>query len=136
MIDVDWKPDEEKLRQFGWICLGGFALAGLVAFLKFHNIALATVLWGMAILLPIIGLISLKPLRLVYVVLTAVTLPIGFVVSYLALGLLYFGVFTPVGLFFKLRGRDELRRKIERKAESYWIEYGEARSPASYYRQF
>lgn len=136
MIEVDWNPDGKKLRQFGWICLGGFALAGCIAFFKFHSFTGAMIFWGMAIALPILGFISTKPVRLVYVVLTAVTLPIGFVVSHLALGLLYYGIFTPLAVFFRLKGRDELRRKLEPATESYWVECGAPRPAENYYRQF
>lgn len=60
------------------------------------------------------------------------------VVSPIMLGLIYFALMTPVALFFKLKGRDELRRKFEPAAKTYWI----ARTPpgpdgpGSFPRQF
>jgi hypothetical protein len=44
------------------------------------------------------------------------------IVSPLMLGLIYFGVFTPVALFFRLRGRDVLNRKFEPSQPSYWLD--------------
>jgi hypothetical protein len=35
--------------------------------------------------------------------------------------LLYYGVFTPMGLWLRLTGKDVLRCKIDPKAATYWI---------------
>jgi len=43
------------------------------------------------------------------------------VVSPLVLAAMYFGIITPVGMIQRLAGRDQLRRHIDRGAESYWI---------------
>jgi len=40
----------------------------------------------------------------VYVVLTAVSLPIGFVFSYFIMGIFYYLLITPIGLVFRLMG--------------------------------
>ena len=136
MLQVDWKPDTAKLRQFGWICLAGFGLAGWVVLRKFDHRIGATICWSLAVVLPILGLLSTRLLRPVYVVMLALALPIGLVVSHIVLGILYYGVLTPLGLFFRLTGRDALRRRIEPDARSYWIESGKPRPPQSYYRQF
>ncbi len=43
------------------------------------------------------------------------------IVSPIVLGIIFFGVFTPVALIFKLRGRDALNRKFESSQPSYWL---------------
>jgi hypothetical protein len=43
------------------------------------------------------------------------------IVSPIVLGVIFFGVFTPVALIFKLRGRDALSRKFEPSQPSYWL---------------
>lgn len=60
------------------------------------------------------------------------------VVSPIMLGLIYFVVMTPVAMFFKLKGRDELRRKYDSAAKSYWItrEPPGPDGPTSFPRQF
>jgi Saxitoxin biosynthesis operon protein SxtJ len=60
------------------------------------------------------------------------------VVSPIMLGLIYFVVMTPVALFFKLKGRDELRRKYDPAAKSYWITRDPPGpdGPSSFPRQF
>ena len=47
------------------------------------------------------------------------------IVSPLVLGLMFFGVFTPVGLLMRLFGRDAMKRQFDRDARTYW----ENRSP-------
>ena len=47
-------------------------------------------------------------------------MPVGVVVSRVLLGVLFFGLFTPVGLVFKLIGRDALARQYKPEQTSYW----------------
>ena len=44
---------------------------------------------------------------------------LGMIVSPVVLGVIFFGLFTPVALLMKLVGRDELRLKLKNKP-SYW----------------
>lgn len=43
------------------------------------------------------------------------------VVSPIALGILFYLVFTPVGFLMRLSGKDPMRLKLEPEATSYWI---------------
>lgn len=46
---------------------------------------------------------------------------LGKIVSPIALGIVFYGVVTPIGVLMRLVGKDPLRQKINRGAESYWI---------------
>lgn len=46
---------------------------------------------------------------------------LGKVVSPIALGILFYGVITPIGAVMRLVGKDPLRLKIDPDANSYWI---------------
>ena len=46
---------------------------------------------------------------------------LGKVVSPIALGILFYGVFAPMGVLVRLLGKDPLRLKLDAKADSYWI---------------
>lgn len=46
---------------------------------------------------------------------------LGKVVSPIALGILFYGVFTPMGAVARLIGKDPLRLKFDTTADSYWI---------------
>jgi len=43
------------------------------------------------------------------------------IVSPIILGIMFFGVITPVGWLMRLMGKDLLRTKFDRDATSYWI---------------
>lgn len=141
MIEIDLRPDSKKLRQFGYICFFGFGLFGLLvahrmgAWEEPGKWTVPGVLWGLAVLCPILGLAAPKALNPLYVALMIIAFPIGWIISNAALLFIFLLIFTPLGLWFKVIGRDELKRKWSSES-SYWIRY---RSPAvaeSYYRQF
>jgi hypothetical protein len=46
---------------------------------------------------------------------------LGKVVSPIALGILFYGVFTPLGAVIRITGKDPLRLKFDPDAKSYWI---------------
>lgn len=60
---------------------------------------------------------------------------IGSVVSPVVLAIIYFGLFTPVGILTRLGGRDELRLKMN-KDSSYWIQRNAAEKSGSFKNQF
>lgn len=44
------------------------------------------------------------------------------VVSPIVMGVIFFGILTPVAALMRLRGRDVLHRKFDAARESYWID--------------
>mgnify|MGYP006143122933 FL=1 len=60
---------------------------------------------------------------------------LGQIISPLVLGIIFFGIFTPVALLMRLSGRDELRLKFKNKT-SYWILRNEPIQGDSFRRQF
>jgi hypothetical protein len=46
---------------------------------------------------------------------------LGKVVGPIALGILFYGVLTPLAVVIRLTGKDPLRLKLDPAAESYWI---------------
>jgi hypothetical protein len=48
-------------------------------------------------------------------------LVLGKVVSPIALGIVYFGIVTPIGLVMRLAGKDPLRLRREPGAGTYWM---------------
>lgn len=60
---------------------------------------------------------------------------LGMIVSPVVLGIIFFGLFTPVALLMRLSGRDELRLKFTQKA-SHWISRNEPIKSESFKNQF
>lgn len=142
MIELDLRPDRKKLQQFGWICLGGFGvIGGLIAiktgaFGTDGSLHLPVIFWSLALICPAIGSVAPVGLKPLYVLMTLLAFPIGLVVSNVILLLIFLLLITPLALWFRCIGRDELNRKWSREASSYWIKSPESRGPESYYRQF
>ena len=60
---------------------------------------------------------------------------LGMIVSPIVLGVIFFGLFTPVAFLMRISGRDELRLKFKNKA-SHWISRSEPIQADSFKHQF
>lgn len=146
LIEINWNPPRHILRQFGFITAGLLlALAGtakfapqwrIVATIPLRPVTLSWLCGGLALACLLIALAAPRGLRPLYVVLCAIGLPIGWVVSHVIMALLYYGVITPVGLFFRLIGRDALERRFEPAAATYWRRRTPVTDVRRYFRQF
>ena len=145
MIELNLKPETKQLRQFGFISLVAFGVIGGVVVWRNglfgfdfgeHAKTVAYTMWALG---GISGLLSLVAPRLnwpLYVTLIVVTYPIGFVLSYVLMGVLFYGIFTPVAIVFKLMGRDAMHRKFDPDAASYFVPHKPAASKERYFKQF
>ncbi len=141
-MHIDWKPDTTKLRQFGYF--GGCFIIAILAIsvwtgsrvLEGAGFTYGTILIGAAGLLFLLGSVAPVLLKPAFIGLSVITFPIGFVMNFLVLGLLFYGIFTPMALIFRLFGRDAMERKIDKTQSSYWKKVQRTRSPESYYQPF
>lgn len=53
------------------------------------------------------------------------------IVSPIVMGILYFLTVTPIGLLMRLFGKDPLNQKLDREAQSYWVEIDPAKAAQS-----
>jgi hypothetical protein len=109
------------VRQFAAILLAiGLAL---VAAWVFEGTRFVTrgAAWagGVALALGTIGVMYPPFMRPIFLLAMTVTRPIGHVISLVILAILYFGIFTPLGLVFRALRRDALALKGARAA-TYW----------------
>ncbi len=123
MIPINWTPDRKTLAEFSEA--GMFALGMVAAPLALSRgqprLALAS--WALAVLIRLVGLARPGWLGPLFLGLTLATWPIGWATSKIALALLYYLVFTPIALAFRLLGRDALHRKLDPEAPTYWEPY-------------
>jgi len=145
LLDLNLRPDRKTLFQFGFVCLIAFGiLGGLVwwrkAFLFFHlgdgARTVAFVMWGVGALSALFSLAAPGLNRFIYLGIVLITYPIGFVVSHVLMGVVFYLVITPVGLVFRLIGRDPLSRRFDRNAPTYWVKHEEPDDVERYFRQF
>ena len=134
--DLPLNPSPRTLRQFAGLWLLFFLGLAAQQWWGRGRPYAALILALLAVGLGLAGLIHPPALRSVFVGWMLLAFPIGWTVSQVLLAVLYYGVFTPVGLFFKLRGRDSLCRKRAADRESYWEEKPASKDVRSYFRQY
>ena len=120
VIQLNRDPSRKQLNQFGFIWLVFLTFFGVVAWIKFHNPGLAKGLWVAAVVVPVIGWLVPAFMRFIFLGMSYLAWPIGFVVSHVVLALVYYGVITPIGLLMRLVRYDPMKRTFDRAEVSYW----------------
>ncbi len=133
LVEMNWSPTDRQLRQFGMIAL--VALPALGWLWSGGNLAAIAVTAATGAALAVVGWVYPRGLKPVFIGLTLVTIPIGMVIGELAMAVVFFGLIVPIGLFFRLVGRDALQRKLDREAGSYWQPKKQPRDASAYLRQ-
>lgn len=124
-----------SLRKFGITMAVALCAIALIMFFKGSRFTPVATCLSAAFL--ILGLSAPKTLKQFYVSWMALAKALGWVNTRLILMLVFYAVFTPIGLCMRLFGRDPLDRKVEKTRQSYWKkkESGQP-SRARYERQF
>ncbi len=145
LIEINWHPKPSALRGFGLAGIVAFGLFAVAAYWRFYplhwvpegaSVATAVVLWALAAYCALFAAVYPKALMPLYLALTSLTFPVGFVVGHTIAAIVYYVILTPVGLVFRLIGRDALRRSFDLGAESYWIRRKPPADKRRYFRQF
>lgn len=130
---VKWDPTARDLRQFAMAMLIGFGILGALATFKAGSVATGTiVLWSAGAVLALAGLTPGLG-RLAYLAVYLFSGVAGWIVSHVLLVVLYYLVFTPLGLIMRFTGADPLRMRV---SGSMWREARAAGAAANYHRQF
>ena len=137
LIEINWRPSRKELRKFAAITLIASAIISLLLYaLKGLAIQWVAIICAAGFVIFLSSLVYIKITRIIYLSLILVTLPIGYAVSFILLAAFYFLLLTPLGLVFRLVGRDPLGRKFDRDAESYWVAHRRPESLDRYFHQF
>jgi len=145
LVELNLNPDRKTLRQFGVIAFIGFGLLGVLAYyeklifafgLGKVRLTVVGVLVGLGTLALVFSLVAPKANRFLYVGLTILAFPIGFVLSYVIMGTLYFLIIGPIAILFRLFGRDSMHRGYDPDALSYWTDAKPPRDKGSYFHQY
>ena len=134
LIDIQWQPTDRQLRQFGLIALVALPLAGGLWGRGAAGVIAGTAALGAACAAA--GLLRPRWLKPLFVGLSIVAAPVGLVVGELSMALIFFGVFLPIALVFRVLRRDALGLKMERWQPSFWEAKPPAKGPESYFRQW
>lgn len=132
MLKVNKNPSPSEVRRFGLVWMAVVLVLATVLYWC-HRVATAYALFGIGLT---VGCVStLAPLfgRVFYRAWMGLASAINWMVSRLALSILFWGIVTPVAIVFKILRRDALRLKRGRLATSYWQDH-EKIIDASYYK--
>lgn len=135
MVDIDWRPDARALRKFGITVLIGFALIGAVLYWWVEAQRAAEVTWLIGAVLGVPALTGLRLALPGYWLWMGVAFVLGNIMSRVLLTLIYFLVFTPIGLFRRLLGKDPLSLSRP-EGSSYWRNIDGGSERHGYERQF
>lgn len=128
---------EAQLRQFAGLLVVVFGVLFAWSFYRHHGEPTAVSVVGLvlALVVGLPGLASPATIRPVFLATVAVTRPIGHLVSTALMGLIYFGLLTPLALLFRLAGRGPLERHPTADA-SYWAPKSQPQDLRRYLRQY
>jgi len=131
LVEFNWKPTDRQLRQFGIVSTFALPLVGWFWSAPSKTVGILALV---GLVVGAVGWIRPQLLKPIFISLAVVATPIGMVVSELMMVLIYGFVFVPMGLWFRVLGRDAMNRKTEPK-NSYWESVKKNPSVAHYYRQ-
>ena len=148
-MKLQLQPDRRMLRQFAWASL--LLLPGAALFLSWrHGLPLpwAVAMTAVGVLVALaqiaafavseaLGAVLEKAItKPVFQGLMLLAYPIGLVVSTVLIALIFYVVITPIGLCFRLVGRDAMGRRRDPARASYWHDRGAPRPAASYFKLY
>ena len=136
IIEINTNPSRRDLRWFGLLLPVFFAIVGLLVWRRTGSLTSGTILWAGGGLVSALFALWPASRRRIYVGWMYAVYPIGWTVSHLLLGMVYFAIITPIGLTLRLLRRDPLDRGFDREAPTYWAPHDPAQRIARYLRQF
>lgn len=129
------KPTPRILRQFSaaWLILF-LALAARLGW--FHHHVVAGSAAGVVALAGLGGVWKPACVRWLFIGASIAAFPLGWVVTQLALALMFYVVLTPLALVFRWRGRDALGLRRQPGQTSFWITRGPPPEAGKYLKQY
>ena len=123
------------LRQFAGLCLVVFGAIVALGLWRGRPTTVTTAIAAAGIAVGLVGLVWPAAVRWIYTGWMIAVFPIGWTISRLMLAILFYLVFTPIALVFRLIGRDVLRVR-QQDVASHWTPKPGPTSTDSYFGQF
>jgi hypothetical protein len=136
MIQIKTQLTRRELRQFGWVWLVFWLLVGWLVRHQAGAPRAGAAIWGFGLASGLAGFCFPSVMRLCYDALVVVLSPLGWVLSRLVMGLVYFGVVTPIGFLVRMVAGDPMRRRLDPAAKSYWTPLDESATKKEYFHQY
>lgn len=135
LIRLNTRPSPRQLIQFAIAWTVFFLLIAL--FYAWRNpSAPPWPLVALALIPPLIGSIFPGFLRILFVALSAITFPIGFVLSHLVLAALYYLVLSPTGVILRIFKLGFFPKRPDSSLTTYWHSRTRTRERNDYYKPY
>lgn len=119
MLDIDVNSTKEQ-RKFGLSIGGGLAVLGLLRY-WWHGFAhVPYVLWTIAVLGAVFGVVAPAALRPALRVAVPITEAFNWVLTRVTLTVAFYGIITPAALIYRWKSGDPLKRAWQPEAATYW----------------
>ena len=105
-------------KSFGLVFFVIFIIIALWPLLNNGNIRIWSII--VSIIFLILGLLNSKILTPFNKLWMRLGTLLGIIVSPIVMGVVYFGIITPIGLIMKLFGKDVLNLKLDKNKKTYW----------------
>lgn len=135
MIALKKTFTDGELRWFGPLFLLFSGMIGAVVRWRFDSPQLATWVWALGGATVVVYYLFPQSRRTIFMAWLGAVYPIGWVLSHILLGVVFYFVVLPIGLLLRLARYDPLTRKFDQKVTSYWIEREPSSDPRKYFRQ-
>ena len=136
LLEINRNPSRRDLAWFGLVLFLFFLVIGGVLGRALASDVARYVAWAAGATLALAYYAVPGWRRPMFVGWMYAAYPIGFVMSHLLLGVVYFGVVTPIGLLMRAMGHDPMTRRFDRSATTYWVERQQVSDVKRYFRQF
>ena len=121
-------------RKFGFFFTAIFLLASFYLYYVDNKVMvyILGVICGIFLIVTIINADALLPLNKLWM---KFGILLGKIVSPIIMGIIFFGIFTPIAILMRLSGRDELRLRFKKK-KTHWINRKNIKEFDTFKKQF
>lgn len=132
---INWHPSRREIKYFSVTMLIAFALASLFLVLGGKD-RFAGWIFSCGLALSIVCYFIPPVGKLVYFVWMAATYVLGRIVSPIVTAMIFYLLVTPIALVNRLTGKDRLRLRKPKDANTYFVDHTDAQDKESFRRQF
>lgn len=125
---------KKDFKKFGFTM--GVALIAIAAIVYFKTGRLSLYLGSASALFFLLAVIVPVWLKYVYLIWMGFAVVMGFIMTRVILGILFFLVFSPVGLVLRLLRKDPLNQRLQPEKSTYWIKRTAPEEKTDAERQF
>ncbi|MBK95055.1 MAG: hypothetical protein CMJ79_04985 [Planctomycetaceae bacterium] len=136
LIEINRNPPRDQLASFGRLWTPVFAMCVSMMCWNAAFFPGCVISLSLGMVIAVIAWCNPMWLKPVFVLSMIVTFPIGVVVGFVLMAVVYYLCVMPIGLILRMVGKDPLVKAFDHSTESYWIERSEPVPVSRYFKQF